>query len=709
MPKVPHRLLLLLSVASLLAVGAAVALGAGGGAGIAPPSPTTPSTTTTPTPTPQPGKCVPTAVTLYVTPNPSAIGKPTTVFGHVSAFRAAPRPRPHHKRAAPQPCAATMVLWRRLAGRQAFLPVGHATVDDRGNYRFAFTAARAQNSSEWYATSGNVASRNVDQGVYATVSLASNVTYAVSGDTETFSGQVLPSHAGEQVALQRLAGGYWQTPKMVRLKADSSFSTSFKFIKSGAQEFRALLPEDASNLASSSRSVPITIAPATGIHKIRHVVVIMQENRSFDSYFGTYPGADGIPAGVCLPDPVNGGCVAPFHDPADLNYGGPHGASNAAADIDGGLMDGFVAQAEQGLGCSTTNPSCSPCTEQGAQGQPSQCVDVMGYHDAREIPNYWTYAQDFVLQDHMFEPNSSWSLPAALYKVSEWSAWCWGPNNPFSCHTALQWPNPDWVTGTVANINGPSDQTEHYAWTDMTYLLHRQNVSWGYYVMQGPEPDCENNSAVRCPAIEQASTTPGIWNPLPSFTDVHQDDQLANIQPLSNFYTAAAKGTLPAVSWVEPNGTVSEHPPALVSDGQTYVTGLINSIMRSPDWKSTAIFLSWDDWGGFYDHVVPPVADPQGYGLRVPGIVISPYAKQGFIDHQVLSQDAYNKFIEDDLLGGQRLDPKTDGRPDPRPDVREASPLLGDVANDFDFNQQPRQPILLPVHPAPGPASNPPP
>jgi phospholipase C len=309
----------------------------------------------------------------------------------------------------------------------------------------------------------------------------------------------------------------------------------------------------------------------------------------------------------------------------------------------------------------------------------------------------------------MFEPNSSWSLPASLYKVSGWSAWCSGPNNPFSCHTALQWPNPDWVTGTTANITGPSDQTAHYAWTDMTYLLHRQNVSWGYYVMQGSEPDCENDSAVRCPPIEQAATTPGIWNPLPSFTDVQQDDQTSNIQPLQHFYTAAAHGTLPAVSWVSPNGTVSEHPPSLVSDGQTYVTGLINAIMRSPEWKSTAIFLSWDDWGGFYDHVVPPIVDPQGYGLRVPGIVISPYAKHGLIDHQVLSHDAYNKFIEDDLLGGQRLDPNTDGRPDPRPDVREASPLLGDLMNDFDFNQQPRPPILLPVQPAPGPASSPPP
>ena len=143
------------------------------------------------------------------------------------------------------------------------------------------------------------------------------------------------------------------------------------------------------------------------------------------------------------------------------------------------------------------------------------------------------------------------------------------------------------------------------------------------------------------------------------------------------------------MSWITPNGTVSEHPPGLISAGQTYVTGLINAIMRSPDWSSTAIFLAWDDWGGFYDNVQPPKVDALGYGLRVPALVISPYAKQGYIDHQTLSFDAYVKFIEDDFLGGQRLDPKTDGRPDPRPDVREDAPELGDLQNDFDFNQSP--------------------
>jgi phospholipase C len=119
--------------------------------------------------------------------------------------------------------------------------------------------------------------------------------------------------------------------------------------------------------------------------------------------------------------------------------------------------------------------------------------------------------------------------------------------------------------------------------------------------------------------------------------------------------------------------------------------------MRSGAWLSTAIFLAWDDWGGFYDHVRPPVVDGNGYGFRVPAIVISPYAKRGQIDHQRLSFDAFNKFIEDDFLEKQRLDPRTDGRPDTRPTLREAVPGLGDLRRDFNFNQRPAPPLILPV------------
>ena len=223
---------------------------------------------------------------------------------------------------------------------------------------------------------------------------------------------------------------------------------------------------------------------------------------------------------------------------------------------------------------------------------------------------------------------------------------------------------------------------------------------------EGLEPDCEDD-AMLCDPKPLNPLVPGIWNPLPAFDTVKQDNQLANIQLIDNFYKAAQSGTLPSVSWIAPENKVSEHPPANIGVGQSYVTGLINAIMQDPDWNSTAVFLAWDDWGGFYDHVVPPHVDVNGYGLRVPALVISAYARKGFIDSQTLSFDAYLKFIEDLFLGGQRIDPATDGRPDPRPSVRENAPQLGDLLKDFDFSQSPRSPLVLPLNPPVGPASIP--
>ena len=439
---------------------------------------------------------------------------------------------------------------------------------------------------------------------------------------------------------------------------------------------------------------PAQPAAAANIHTIQHVITIMQENRSYDQYFGTYPGANGIPAGTCVPDPLHGGCALPYHTSEDKNNGAIHSAAAAELDIDGGKMDGFVQEAEKG--CSKGSAKCKICTETNEHG----CIDVTSYHDAREIPNYWTYAQNYALQDDMFSSVASWSLPEHLFMVSGWAAKCsYSKSNPLTCVSTLEPPRP-----THANDS----------WTDITYLLDKANVSWRYYLFEGDEPDCVSDEEATCePPPQQTPKTPGIWNPLANFSDVKEDGQLGDIQSISNLFTAAKqKGTcgLPNVSWVIPNFELSEHPNGnkiggSIQEGQAYVTTVINALMRSPCWGSTAIFLSWDDWGGFYDQVAPPKVDELGYGIRVPGMVISPYAKAGYVDKQQLSHDSYLKFIEDDFLGGQRLNPATDGRPDSRPDVREEAAGLGNLVEDFNFNQAPRAPLLLPVHPAPGPAS----
>jgi phospholipase C len=448
---------------------------------------------------------------------------------------------------------------------------------------------------------------------------------------------------------------------------------------------------------------PATAPSVTGIQLIKHVIIIMQENRSFDSYFGTYPGADGIPMRkgrptVCLPDPQLGRCIRPFHDASLVNGGGPHGASAAARDINGGKMNGFVRTAIGAIRRDCTrspfSPGCSIGT--GARRRPS----VMGWHDAREIPNYWAYAQHYVLQDHMFSGVRSWSLPNHLDLVSGWSASC-SSSDPMSCWTNLN------LKQQLTQLHSDGGAiTTTYPWTDITYLLHRAGVSWRYYVMPGAQPDCSSGS-VYCLPTRQDAGTPDIWNPLPRFDTVRADNQLRDIQPVKRYLAAARSGALPSVTWVVPNARVSEHPPSSIAAGQAWVTKLINAAMKSPDWSSTAIFLTWDDWGGFYDNVVPPNVNGQGYGLRVPALVISPYARRGYVDHQTLSFDAYLKFIEDDFLGGSRLDPATDGRPDSRPFVSENSPQLGNLVRDFNFNRPPSPPLILPRHPPPGPASIP--
>jgi len=489
-------------------------------------------------------------------------------------------------------------------------------------------------------------------------------------------------------------------------------------------------------------------ATASDVSKIKHIIIIMQENRSFDHYFGTYPGADGIAMenGIpkaCLPTGLFTPCVRPYHDTNEVNGGGPHTSLDSRLDVDGGKMDGFVLRllAAQKY-CAPNNREATCADRRG--------VDVVGYHDRGDIPNYWAYADNFVLQDRMFAQTVSWSLPAHLFMVSGWSANCKTYDDPFTCENdidllphptvmrqvtatvtqvqrilGLQWLTSTWLSEKLhaylpaafdapkAPTRPPIDQRQpakgildigaqspdwHFAWTDITYLLHRAGVSWGYYVGKGEAPDCEDDG-LRCPPVQQDSLTPSIWNPLPSFGTVRQNGQVGNIKDLSEFTKAAKAGTLPAVSWVIPDRTHSEHPSAHISDGQAYVTGLINAVMSGPNWNDTVIFLSWDDWGGFYDHVVPPTVDKNGWGIRVPGLTISPYAKKGTIDHQTLSFDSYLKFIEDVFLDRQRLDPKTDGRPDPRPTVRENVSLLGDLWSEFDFSQAPRPPLLLNEHP----------
>ncbi|MGA9100131.1 MAG: alkaline phosphatase family protein [Methanotrichaceae archaeon] len=400
------------------------------------------------------------------------------------------------------------------------------------------------------------------------------------------------------------------------------------------------------NVASGA-SVP------TGLEKIDHFVFIMQENRAFDHYFGTYPGADGIPSGICLMDPAGGGCVTPYHDTNDINRGGPHGWNNAQADIDNGKMDGFLKEAYKGKSEKGQEP-CNPPAPDCTPGKDPR--DVMGYHDYHEIPNYWNYAHLYVLQDHMFESVASYSLPAHLYMLAAQSG------------------------GYTGADNQPKPST--YNFPEITELLTSGKIDWKYYVTSGKAPDTEDAEVVgTMPMQEQDPKKYTLWNPLPAFPKVKNDSaEFSRLVDTSQFYKDAKDGNLPQVSWVIPSSNVSEHPPSSVKDGMAYVTGLIDAVMEGPDWNTTAIFLSWDDWGGFYDHVAPPKVDEYGYGIRVPGIVISPYAKQGYIDHNTYSFESWLKIVEE-RFGVKPLTAR--------------DTMAGDMLEAFDFNQKPRPPVIL--------------
>lgn len=443
---------------------------------------------------------------------------------------------------------------------------------------------------------------------------------------------------------------------------------------------------------------PTTPSPIT------HVIFIMQENRSFDEYFGTFPNANGIPQGTCVPlNPSNPGlgCVAPYEDPHDGGPGGPHTAAAAQMDIDDGInqanMDGFV-YAEITNSCQKKGSSCSDEVPSGATTYP-----VMGYHTAAEIPNYWSYAAHFVLQDALFEGIRGYSAVSHNDIVSEWSAICKNKRLASTC-----------VTNNTLTAPKP---TSAYPWVSLFQLMDVNGVSWKYYLGEGLEPDCEDDEMTCAPEPQKAGVL-SLWNPAPVFAWV-QAGGPAYLQqhnpPLEQFLADVQNGTLPQVSWIVPSLGYSEHPLSGSDGGMDYVTSLVNAVMQSPYWQNTAIFIAWDDWGGFYDHVAPPNVDfnatsapVQGFGLRVPGLLVSAYAKAAYIDHSVLSFDNYATFVENLFMNGARLDPTALGNPDSRPDIRDeltsvtfldgTTAPIGDLMTEFDFVDPPQQPLILSTH-----------
>ncbi len=410
----------------------------------------------------------------------------------------------------------------------------------------------------------------------------------------------------------------------------------------------------APNNISANKTPQVTVTSSAdklaGLKKIQHFVFIMQEDRSFDSYFGTFPGeADGIPTGVSFINPYDSTTVIPYHDTDLTNHGGPHGWDNAQADINAGKMDGFLNQAYQIFAESGKAIIPFDISSQNPK-------EVLGYHDYHEISNYWNYAMLYVLQDRMFESTPSSSLSSQLRRLA-------AENSTIPIET--------------------SDKPSTYNFVEMDLVLSSGKIDWKCYITSEKSMDAKAKPAasLRTGKRDDDNDDDDIRvKPNPTPSPGQASTPISHVQDTAQFFLDAKSGKLPQVSWIIPSDEVSEEPPASVEAGMAYVTGLINAIMMSPNWSSTAIFLSWDDWGGFYDHMAPPSGDEFNNSIRVPGIVISPYARQNYVDHGIYSFESWLKILED------RFDVHPAGM---------GSTQAGDMLDGFDFNQKPRLPLTF--------------
>ena len=307
-------------------------------------------------------------------------------------------------------------------------------------------------------------------------------------------------------------------------------------------------------------------APAAGVS---HILILMQENHSFDNYYGTFPGAEGFPAGLA----VEG--VAPFHMPSVFTRNPSHSADTARAAMHDGAMDRFVS----------------------AEGT----RDTMGYFDSRDIPNYWAYARRFTLADRFFSSFAGPTLPNHLFLV------------------AAQSPG---VSHNISRPSGPG-----FTFSSLPDEMESASVSWKCYVG------------------DRDPTRFGPMNPLAGFPVARRLP--SRFASTAQLFRDLQSGSLPSVAWIFPSGAESEHPPADVRVGMWYVTAMANALMKSRYWPDTVLLVTWDEYGGFFDHVAPPVRHGTTLGFRVPALILSPWARPGFVDHTVYDFSSILRFVEE--------------------------------------------------------------
>jgi len=378
-------------------------------------------------------------------------------------------------------------------------------------------------------------------------------------------------------------------------------------------------------------------ASSTSAYPIKHIIIIDKENRSFDEMFGRFPGADGATHALLSSDKL----VPLGHTPDRLLLDVGHAGEAAALAVNNGRMNQF------GL--------LPGATQDGRDVADSQ------YYES-DIPNYWKYAKAFTLDDHFFSTIMGPSFPNHVITVAATSG-----NTTDNPHGQLvhAWGCDG---GKESFVNGIKPDGTRFVthpcfdFQTLPDLFQKYHVSWKYYA---PPQFASGYVWSALDAIKHIRYGP-LWK-----TNVVRD---------TTFVSDVQHGKLPQVSWLVTNAFESDHPPAAICRGEGWTVRMINAVMKSPYWKDTAIFLTWDDFGGFYDHVPPPKLDVISLGPRVPTIVLSPYARPHFVDHRQLEFDSLNKFIEQDF-----------GLPALTQRDRSAPPML----TSFDFHQRANPPLVL--------------
>ena len=373
---------------------------------------------------------------------------------------------------------------------------------------------------------------------------------------------------------------------------------------------------------------------APGLAKINHIVFLIKENRTFDAYFGTFPGADGATSGKTS----TGEIVKLGHTPDSTPYDLGHRRQEFLQAIDDGKMDRF---------------------DQIWNGNVSGYLLPYTQMTEPDIPNYFAYARNFVLSDRMFSSLEGPSFPNHLFTVAAQSGGA--INNPrrsdeWGCDADSN------VTVDVMDEQGKiTKQPPCFDFQTLADQLERVKVDWKYYA-------------------PPKGRVGYVWSALDAIKHIRMGPLWGQkVVADSQFTQDALEGKLPAVSWLV-TGEMSEHPPYSTCAGENWTVEQLNAIMSGPDWNSTAVFVTWDDGGGFYDHVPPPRIDSTGLGPRVPLLIISPFARKGFVSHTPYDFASFLAFVEK-RFGLGPLTPRNQ--------------QANDMLDSFDFNQKPLPPLLL--------------